>query len=119
MKYCLLGLMCLLLGTTTTSARVSARNTTNVPKASYIISQKEATHNAVCYLYYIYKNTPKEAVSIDNPSLDLKVAVRLLSGIYKSRDCVKSLFSLNKAVCVHLHPDPIGYYVYTLEKIVI
>ena len=78
---------------------------------SYIISQEEATHNAVRFLYYIYSNTPREAISIDSQSYDLKCAIKILS--------VKSAYLLSNSIYAHLHPDPVGYYIYTLEKIII
>lgn len=119
LKYCLLGFMCLLFGTAAMSAPSFSKNVEKISNISYIISQEEATHNAVCFLYYIYVNTPREAVSIDNQAMSMKVMIRLLSGTYYHEDGENSMFSFNKSVYAYLHPDPVGYYVYALKKIVI
>lgn len=86
---------------------------------SYIISQEEANHNAVRFLFYIYKNTPREAVSIDNQSHDLKYIVRLLTKHNDHKNQLQSAYLSVKSLYSHLRLDPIGYYIYTLEKIVI
>lgn len=118
-KYCLLGLLFLLLNAIAMKAYTPIRTFEKRSDVSYIISQEEATHNAVRFLYYIYSNTPREAISIDSQSYDLKCAIKILSKLNDYKSTIKSAYLLSNSIYAHLHPDPVGYYIYTLEKIII
>ncbi len=118
-KYCLLGLLFLLLNSIVMRAYTPVRPTERGSDISYIISQKEATHNAIRLLYLIYSNTPREVVTIDNKSIDLKCTSKILIKLNNSKSSLLSAFLPDRSLYAHLHPNPVEYYVYALEKIVI
>lgn len=118
-KLCLLGLLFLLLNTMAMRAYTPTETNEKRSDISYIISQEEANHNAVRFLFYIYSNTPREAVSIDNQSHDLKYIAKLLTKHNSHKNQLESVRLSVRSLYSHLRPDPIGYYIYTLEKIVI
>lgn len=118
-KYGLLGLLFLLLNSIALRAYTPARPVDRRSDISYIISQEEATHNAIRFLYFIYSNTPREAVSIDNQSLDLKHLCKPLFKLNNYKSSLLSAYLPDRSLYAHLHPDPVKYYIYALERIVI
>lgn len=115
----LLGLLFLLLNNIAIKAYTPIKNTEGGADISYIISQEEATHNAIRFLYFIYSHTPREAVSIDNPSFYSKYIIKSASKQNRYRNSFQSAYLTNESLYAYFHPDPIGYYIYTLERIVI
>ena len=118
-KYCLLGILFLLLNSIAMRAYTPVRTTERRSDVSSVISQEEATHNAIRVLYYIYSNTPGEAIAVNNQSFDWKCITKLLFKLNDYRSSLRSACLLDSSLYSHLHPDPVGYYIYTLGKIVI
>ncbi|MEG2150868.1 MAG: hypothetical protein RRY36_06585 [Bacteroidaceae bacterium] len=115
LKYCLLLLILLLCHTA--MARVAAfaspihkQNCTN-------ISQEEPTKKAVAILYYIYTNTPREIVENIDQQIYCRAVFRTLLHFNNYKDISsESVFSDKE---VSPHPNPILYYIFALEKIVV
>lgn len=83
-----------------------------------IISQREATQDAIRLLHYIYSSPKLDALSVDNHNSDVKYFIKpFIGNPYK--DKIELRNRLDKSFCPYLHPNSIKYYIYALGKIVV
>ena len=87
---------------------------------SFLISQEQATKKAACRLCFIYSHSPREIITAtDTQSFFSKNISRTFSNLKEYQNSVVSTFLADRHLLIHLHPDPIGYYIFTLKKIII
>lgn len=121
LKYYISIVLFLLLNITVAEAHITVGNI--VPESSSncssIISQEQATKKAACKLCYIYSHSPREITTGDVQSLLSKSILRSFLNLRKDQDNAKVAYQADKSILIHLHPDPIGYYIFTLKKIIL
>lgn len=87
---------------------------------AYLISQEQATKKAACRLCFIYSHSPREVIiATDTQPFFSKTILRHFSKIKEYQNNAVATFLADRHLLIHLHPDPIGYYIFTLKKIVI
>lgn len=119
LKYCLPVIMLMLFNITAMKAAYTPdRFCREVSQCSYI-SQAQANRNAARILYLIYSHTPREAVSTDNQTFDIKTTIRLLTKTDVSKNVFQPTHLPDEYTYSHVHPDAVGYYIFMLKKIVI
>lgn len=123
LKYYLFLLVFMLLNIAVAKAHITIGDVmvNESPTCSYLISQEQATKKAACHLCFIYSHSPREIIiaTTDTQSFFSKTILRHSSKIKKYQNNVVATFLADRELLIHLHPDPIGYYIFTLRKIVI
>ncbi len=116
-KYCLLFLVWVIFSTTSLCAENPICIHRRVGHTSVI--QKEACKERVQFLYDLYSTVSANAVSCDTKSKNFKSMIRKL---VDSKEYKSILQAKQKKTYPHhtlFYPDPVSYYIFTLERIVI
>lgn len=113
-KYCLFGVLLLLLNGMAMSAQTSTLSILKKSDVAYVTAQD----NAVRLMHYIHKSQLCETISFDNQSNNLKYGIKTLhkSNVHGGDSQPRNLSC--QPVHPDLHPNTIQYYIYTLEKII-
>lgn len=123
LKYYLFLLVLMLLNTIVAKARITLGDTIgneSDSNCSYLISQGQATQKAACRLCFIYSHSPREIiVATDTQSFFSKSILRPFINLKEYQNSAAAAFLTDRHLLIHLHPDPIGYYIFTLKKIII
>lgn len=122
LKYGLIILFFILLNSSFIRVQSAIVNNLSFPTpASYnYISQRQSNHKALCDLYYIYAHTPKEITSQEYSHLFcFKQAVKTVGRALTYMCRAHEKIILSRIHPLHLRPDPVSYYIYALERIVI
>lgn len=122
LKYGLITLFFILLNSSFIRVQSAILNNVSfhAPAPYNYISQRQSQHKAICDLYYIYSHTPREVVSQENIRLYcFKYVTKTVERIPIYLRRLYKKFSSFTNHYIHLRPDPVGYYIYTLERIVI
>ena len=112
-------LMFMLFHSTATKAAYIPNKADHKASERSYISQAQANRNAARVLFFIYSHTPREAVSIDNQTYDIKSSIRLLTYLDVNKNILQPTHLPDEYMYSFLHPDPVGYYIFTLKKIII
>lgn len=123
LKYYLSFLVFTLLSITVAKAHITIGDigvNESESNCSYLISQEQATKKAACRLCFIYSHSPREIIAAtDTQSFFSKNIFRSFSNLKEYQNNAVATFLADRHLLIHLHPDPIGYYIFTLKKIII
>lgn len=119
LKFYLAGLLFVLCNTMVTGTYSPTPKPDKKPEFTFI-SQQQANRQAVYYLFYIYSHTPKEALAAGDTQIPhLKNSFRSSLHTNDLRNASQTSFVPDNHTHTYFHPDPVGYYVFALKKIVI
>lgn len=122
-QYYFIGTIFLLLSLVTTKDHTSHKEEKKTPEYTYV-SQQQIDYNKIQLLSFLYSHTPREITasplaqdSNGNKSFKYTLLFSLITNIDK-QTC-KQIARVNYFLYSCLHPNPIGYYIYTLRRIII
>lgn len=123
LKYYLVGIIFLLMCSMNTSIP-TARCSDEKPFEYTFISQEQINRNAIQALSYIFSHTPSEAATLfSDKGSSLKHTFIKYTTLLLIRDTdkrtLKQTLCTDKLFYFWLHPKPVSYYIYTLERIII